>query len=85
MGMIACGTTVDRNLYVIIIARFFLGTSVGIMNGACARIVEENVPPRLYEVFAPLVQVGYGFGTIISFALAYILPEDSNTEALLKD
>jgi MFS family permease len=44
MGMIACLATIDRNLYFIIIARFFLGTSVGIINGSAARFIEENVP-----------------------------------------
>ena len=74
MGMISCLSTIDRNLYVIIIARFFLGTSVGIINGTAARIIEENVPAQLYEVFAPMVEIGYGIGTIFSFSLAYILP-----------
>ena len=44
MGMIACLSTIDLDLYVIIVARFFLGTSVGIINGATARFIEENVP-----------------------------------------
>jgi MFS family permease len=44
MGMIACAATIDRNFYVILVARLFFGTSVGIINGACARIIEETVP-----------------------------------------
>jgi len=44
MGMIACAATIDRNFYVILIARFFFGVSVGIINGAGARIIEETVP-----------------------------------------
>ena len=44
MGMIACAATVDRNFYVILIARFFFGVSVGIINGAGTRIIEETVP-----------------------------------------
>lgn len=85
MGMIACLATIDRNLYVILIARFFFGTSVGIINGAAARFIEENVPSQLYEVFSPMVSIGYGFGTIISFSLAFLLPEDTDTVGLLED
>lgn len=85
MGMIACLTTIDRNLYVIIVARLFLGTSVGIINGATARFIEENVPGYLYEVFSPMVSIGYGFGTIISFSLAYLIPADTDIEGLKAD
>jgi MFS family permease len=85
MGMIACLATIDLNLYVILIARFFFGTSVGIINGAAARFIEENVPSQLYEVFSPMVSIGYGFGTIISFSLAFLLPEDTDTAGLLDD
>lgn len=85
MGMIACFSTIDLNLYVIIAARLFFGTSVGIMNGANARFIEENVPAQLYEVFSPMVTIGYGFGTIFSFSLSYILPKDTDIEGLIKD
>ena len=49
MGMIACLSTIDlsftkTSFYIIIIARLFFGTSVGIINGAAARFIEENVP-----------------------------------------
>jgi len=85
MGMIACLSTIDRNFYVIIIARFFFGTSVGIINGAAARFIEENVPSQLYEVFSPMVSIGYGFGTIISFSLAFLLPKDDDISGLEAD
>lgn len=32
-----------------------------------------------------MVAVGYGFGTIFSFSLAYILPEDNDVPGLLAD
>ena len=54
IGMIACFATIDLNFYVILIARFFFGISVGIISGAAARIIEENVPAQLYEIFSPL-------------------------------
>lgn len=85
MGMIACLATVYRNFYVILIARFFFGTAVGIGSGAGARVIEETVPPQLYGLFSPLTVVGYGFGTVFSFSLAYILPEDDDIQGLLDD
>jgi len=32
-----------------------------------------------------MVSIGYGFGTIISFSLAFLLPEDTDTAGLLDD
>ena len=85
LGMIACLSTIDRILPVIIVARICFGASVGILNCVSARYIEENVPAHLYEVFSPNISVGYGIGTILSFSLAFILPEDTDIDGLKND
>ena len=72
-------------MIVILVARIFFGTSVGVLVCVTARFIEENVPAYLYEVFSPNISVGYGLGTVISFSLAYILPLDTDLNGLEKD
>jgi len=56
-----------------------------LITGVGARFIEENVPAQLYEVFSPMISIWYGIGTIISFSLAYLVPDDNDIAGLLAD
>ena len=82
VGIIGAAITLIQNFYAILIGRLFYGFSVGMISITMPRYMEENVPNNLVGFFGGLYCLSFAIATLIAYAMAVILPPDTDEEAL---
>ena len=78
LGVVGCVITVTELDYTkILIGRFLLGLSVGLISSICPKMLEETIPNHLWDNFGPMFSSIQCVGTLIACTLAVIYPDDS--------
>ena len=85
IGITGVCITMVWNLYTIMIGRFLFGYSSGLMSVVLPRFIEETVPLHLMEKLTICTLLGQNISGLLTGSLAFILPPDSDTDALMKD
>lgn len=80
---IGCLITLKLNFYFLIVGRVIYGLGVGIFCSSCPRLIEENLPPHIYETVAASFCFFQTMGTLCAYFLGGLLPNDDDKAALL--
>ena len=76
LGMTGISITLDLNFTALMIGRFLLGFSVGLLSTIIPRFIEETCPIEIYDSVAPTYTFSQTLGTLCAFFLGAILPAD---------
>ena len=78
-GMLGVGITTVMTFPTFIVGRFLYGVAVGMTSSVVSRMYEETIPVHLYSKCSPASMIACSTGTLLAFALGYILPHDNET------
>lgn len=74
-----------ENLWFLIIGRLIYGFAVGVQSVGMPRYLDEMVPLRSYNVCIGLYVVFINLGYVFALDTAFLLPIDTDTQALIDD
>lgn len=85
IGMVGVGLTAavfSLNFPLLLIGRTIFGISCGIIASIVPKFIEETVPAHVWGSMGVILQTASAVGTLISYLLAEVLPEDTDEKDL---
>ena len=83
IGVIGASIAIYESVWAILVGRLIYGFGCGLIAIAMPRSMEETVPEHTVGTYAGLYCLSFATSVLIAYLLALILPQDTNTAALI--